>query len=118
MIRVLFPSQVATDYHIIIKQHVKITSNERKLLKTTQKLKIKNFCDIEILLEKNISNRMPCKNPNTIIMCVGDFNLRSFVTAHKRISEVIRDKWSKNESKLVESYKQIAVQHASTITQK
>ena len=94
MIRVLFLNQVAKDNHIIIKQCVKKSSNERKLLKTAQKLKIKNFCDIEILPAKNISNRMPCKIPNTIIMCVGDFDLGSFVTAHKKSSEVIRDKWS------------------------
>ena len=48
MIRVLFLNQVAKDNHIIIKQCVKKSSNERKLLKTAQKLKIKNFCDIEI----------------------------------------------------------------------
>lgn len=34
---------------------------------------------------KNISNRMPCKVPNTIIVCIWNFNLRSIMPVYHNI---------------------------------
>lgn len=32
---------------------------------------------------KKVSNRMPCEIPNTVIMCIGNFNLGVFMPVHQ-----------------------------------
>lgn len=41
---------------------------------------------------ENISNGMPSKIPNTVIMCIWEFNLRSFMPANIKFSVIVKKK--------------------------